>query len=176
MAVEVRLFTDPASAAAWTAWPALRRLIVEFGDDVRFTLRMGGLARSFEGAHAGAVRASGWRRERLRHAGGPALWTEGPIGSSYPALHGGQGGGGGGRRRRPARCFAPSRRGSCCFRRKLDTTEALVEEARGAGLDAARFRIDLGLERDRERRSATTWRRRAGLEAEAPSARFGDSG
>ena len=30
-----------------------------------------------------------------------------------------------------------------CLRRKLDTTEALVEEARAAGLDVARFRIDL---------------------------------
>jgi hypothetical protein len=31
-----------------------------------------------------------------------------------------------------------------CFRRKLDTTEALVEEARRARLDVERFRIDLG--------------------------------
>jgi hypothetical protein len=31
-----------------------------------------------------------------------------------------------------------------CFRRKLDTTEALVEEARRGRLDVERFRIDLG--------------------------------
>jgi hypothetical protein len=31
-----------------------------------------------------------------------------------------------------------------CFRRKLDTTEALVEEARRVKLDVERFRIDLG--------------------------------
>ncbi len=31
-----------------------------------------------------------------------------------------------------------------CFRRKLDAPEALIEEARGAGLDAARFRVDIG--------------------------------
>jgi len=35
------------------------------------------------------------------------------------------------------------REGACCFRRKLDTTEALVEEARRVGLDVERFRIDL---------------------------------
>jgi hypothetical protein len=35
------------------------------------------------------------------------------------------------------------REGLLCFRRKLDTTEALVETARVAGLDVARFRIDL---------------------------------
>jgi hypothetical protein len=35
------------------------------------------------------------------------------------------------------------REGLLCFRRKLDTTEALVEEARRVGLDVERFRIDL---------------------------------
>jgi hypothetical protein len=35
------------------------------------------------------------------------------------------------------------REGLLCLRRKLDSAEALVEEARGAGLDAERFRIDL---------------------------------
>src|SRR4051812_35782963 len=35
------------------------------------------------------------------------------------------------------------REGLMCFRRKLDTTEALVEEARRAGLDVERFRLDL---------------------------------
>jgi hypothetical protein len=35
------------------------------------------------------------------------------------------------------------REGLLCFRRKLDTTEALVEEARLVGLDVERFRIDL---------------------------------
>jgi hypothetical protein len=36
------------------------------------------------------------------------------------------------------------REGLMCFRRKLDTTEALVEEARRARLDVGRFRADLG--------------------------------
>jgi hypothetical protein len=36
------------------------------------------------------------------------------------------------------------RTGLMCLRRKLDTTEPLVEEARGAGLDIERFRSDLG--------------------------------
>ena len=41
------------------------------------------------------------------------------------------------------RCLRRLREGSAALRRKLDTTEALVEEARSAGLDAERFRIDL---------------------------------
>ena len=36
------------------------------------------------------------------------------------------------------------RTGLMCLRRKLDTTEPLAEEARGAGLDIERFRSDLG--------------------------------
>jgi len=36
------------------------------------------------------------------------------------------------------------REGLFCFRRKLDTSESLVEEARRTGLDVERFRIDLG--------------------------------
>jgi hypothetical protein len=36
------------------------------------------------------------------------------------------------------------REGLMCFRRKLDTTEALIEEARRVKLDVERFRIDLG--------------------------------
>jgi hypothetical protein len=36
------------------------------------------------------------------------------------------------------------REGILCHARKLDTTEALVEEARGAGLAVDRFRVDLG--------------------------------
>src|SRR4051812_17347842 len=35
------------------------------------------------------------------------------------------------------------REGLMCFRRKLDTTEALVEEARRTHLDVERFRLDL---------------------------------
>ena len=85
MAVEARLFTDPASAAAWTAWPALRRLMVEFGDEVRFTLRMAGLARSFEGRHSELFGEWLDAADRSGMPVDPRLWTEGPLGSSYPA-------------------------------------------------------------------------------------------
>jgi hypothetical protein len=73
----------------------------------------------------------------------PRLWRDGPIGSSYPACMAvkaaaEQGEGAAGRYLRAVR------EGLMCFRRKLDTTEALVEEARAAGLDVERFRIDLG--------------------------------
>jgi len=73
----------------------------------------------------------------------PRVWFDGPMSSSYPA------------------CMAVKaaseqardgvyaylralREGIFCHGRKLDTTEALVEEARGAGLAVDRFRSDLG--------------------------------
>src|SRR5436305_528900 len=72
----------------------------------------------------------------------PRLWKEGPIKSTYPAcmavkaaVEQARDGG-----------YAYLRRlreGLLCFRRKLDTTEALVEEARAARLDVERFRVDL---------------------------------
>jgi hypothetical protein len=72
----------------------------------------------------------------------PRLWSEAPISSSYPACmavkaaaeQGPEAAG---------RYLRALREGLMCFRRKLDTTEALVEEARGAGLDVARFRASL---------------------------------
>jgi hypothetical protein len=70
------------------------------------------------------------------------LWRDGPIGSSYPACMAAKAGAeqasdGG------YAYLRALREGLFCFRRKLDTTEALAEEARGAGLDVERFRIDL---------------------------------
>jgi putative protein-disulfide isomerase len=72
----------------------------------------------------------------------PRLWAEAPPTSSYPACmavkaaaeQGPEAAG---------RYLRAVREGLFCFRRKLDGVEALVEEARGAGLDAARFRVDL---------------------------------
>ena len=140
MAVELRLYTDPAAADLWAAWPALRRLQVEFGEGLRITLRMGGLARSFEGRHEELFAEWLEAGDRSGMPVDPRLWTEGPLGSSYPAsmaVKAAQDQGKG------LELFRALQEGLLCFRRKLDTTEALIEEARAAGLDAARFRIDL---------------------------------
>jgi putative protein-disulfide isomerase len=119
--------------------------MVEFGDNVSWTYVMGGLSRDY-------TNTPGDRDARLAHwldvadRGGmpidPRLWREAAIGSSYPAcmavkaaaMQAPDGGG---------RYLRAVREGLMCFRRKLDTTEALVEEGRRAGLDVERFRIDL---------------------------------
>jgi predicted DsbA family dithiol-disulfide isomerase len=140
MTVELRLYSDPAAADLWAAWPVLRRLQVEFGEGLRITLRMGGLARNFEGRHEELF--SEWLEaaDRSGMPVDPRLWTEGPLGSSYPACMAVKAAQDQGKGLDLLRAL---QEGLFCFRRKLDTTEALIEEARTAGLDGARFRIDL---------------------------------
>lgn len=138
MAVRVRVYTDPACGWSWAAEPALRKLMVEFGDELDFTYVMGGLAREAE------PEVEEWLAIMAETAMpmDPLMWTESMISSTYPACMAvkaaqEQAGDGG------YRYLRALREGLVCFRRKLDTSEALVEEARGAGLDVERFRIDL---------------------------------
>jgi hypothetical protein len=120
--------------------------MVEFDESLSFTWVMGGLARDYTSrrgvydwllAHWLEVAA------QTRMPIDPLLWKEGPIASTYPACMAvkaaqEQAADGG------YRYLRTVREGLLCQRRKLDTTEALVEAARDAGLDVERFRIDLG--------------------------------
>jgi putative protein-disulfide isomerase len=140
--VSLRYHTDPACPASWAAEPVLRRLMTEFGADLSITYVMGGLAREYEAPYESRVTA--W----LRHADrsgmpfDPLIWTDGPIRSTYPACIAVKAAAEQGPEP-AARYLRALREGLMCFRRKLDAKEALVEEARGAGLDVERFRIDL---------------------------------
>jgi putative protein-disulfide isomerase len=130
--------------------------MMEFGDELRFTWVMGGLARDYTAGYEDASAEIGgardvfdsllihWLRvsDSTRMPIDPLLWVEGPIRTTFPACMAvkaaqEQAADGG------YRYLRALREGLLCFRRKLDTTEALVEEARRAGLDVARFRVDL---------------------------------
>jgi Thioredoxin len=134
----------------------VRKLMVEFGETLEWTWVMGGLARDFtegyEDASAG-IRGSAppytalveqWLAvtARSRMPLDPRLWLEGPIRSTYPACMAVKAAAEQGPDA-AYRYLRAVREGLLCFRRKLDTTEALVEEARTAGLDVERFRRDL---------------------------------
>lgn len=125
--------------------------MVEFGDDLEWTFAMGGLAREY-GADAGwgpgggrAGMAQAWL-EATAESGmptDPLAWAEAPLSSTYPAcmaVKAAQEQG----RDAAYRYLRSLREGIVCRRRKLDTTEALVEQARATSLDAERFRVDLG--------------------------------
>jgi predicted DsbA family dithiol-disulfide isomerase len=151
MAVRVWCITDPACVWSWAFEPVVRALMVEFGDDLEWTFVMGGLAREY-GADAGWGPGGGrggmaqhWL-EATDESGmptDPLAWAEAPLSSTYPACLAVEAAKEQGRDSAYAYLRA-LREGIFCRRRKLDTTEALVEEARGAGLDVERFRVDLG--------------------------------
>jgi protein-disulfide isomerase-like protein with CxxC motif len=137
----VRYHTDPACSASWAAEPRLRRLLLEFGADLEVTYVMGGLAREFEDLPGLVMK---W----LDHVGeagmpvDPRIWGSDAPRSSYPAciafLAAAEQGA-----EAAERYLRALREGFMCHRRKLDGPEALVDEARRAGLDPQRFRIDL---------------------------------
>lgn len=142
MAVRVRLFTDPLCVWSWGSEPGIRSLLAEFGDEVEFTFSMAGLARELE---PGAELVHGWL-DASAESGMPAdprLLRDSPPRSSYPMSMGVKAAAEQGSDA-AYRYLRALREGSIALRRKLDTTEALVEEARGARLDAERFRVDLG--------------------------------
>ncbi len=153
----MRYYTDPACPWSWANEPAVRRLMVEFGDSLSWTYVMGGLARDYGKGHEDPEAGHGGKQGvypglvthwlDVADEGGmpidPRLWTEGPIVSTYPACMAVKAASEQGEES-VGRYLRVLREGLLCFRRKLDTTEALVEEARQVGLDAERFRIDLG--------------------------------
>ena len=157
MTVQIRFITDPVCSWSWGVEPQVRSLMWEFGEGVRFHWVMGGLARSYgpryrdeEGAIGSgpscfADLMSHWLEVAVATGmpADPRLWTQAPLGSTYPACMAvkaaaEQGG---------DLAYAYLRRvreGIFAERRKLDHAEALVGEAGTAGLDVERFRIDLG--------------------------------
>ena len=163
-------YTDPADPWSWALEPALRRIHVEFGDRVPFTYVMGGLARQIEDGPAvartwlDAGAASGMPVD-------PRLWLDGPPASTYPACLAVKAAADQGD---PAPYLRRLREGFALHGRKLDTTEALVEAARGTpGVDVERFRIDLASNAIVEAFGADLERMRA-RELTVPTIEIGD--
>lgn len=139
-AVHVSYFTDPACPWSWAAEPAVRRLLVEFGEDIAVTYVMGGLAREFRTPvetmrHVlDAAAASGMPTD-------PRLWLDAPPVSSYPACQAVKAAADQGLDERYLRVV---REGLMVDRVKLDNADALIAAARRVpGLDLDRFAIDL---------------------------------
>jgi putative protein-disulfide isomerase len=136
----VTYYTDPACPYSWAAEPALRRLQVEFAEELSITYVMGGLAREF-------------RRplETMRHVldaaaesgmpTDPRLWLDSPPTSSYPACQAVKAAAEQGLDGPYLRVV---REGLMVDRLKLDTADALIDAARRVpGMDVERLAIDL---------------------------------
>jgi predicted DsbA family dithiol-disulfide isomerase len=141
--VPVHYFTDPACPMSWGSEPITRRLAVEFGDSLDWKLVMGGLGRDYKGHEKGALVRWVEDAAEIEMPIDPLLWKESPISSTYPACIAVKAAAEQGIDAQ-VRYLRVLREGLLCFRRKLDALEPFVEEARRAGLDVERFRIDAG--------------------------------
>jgi putative protein-disulfide isomerase len=138
--VHVAYFTDPACPWSWAAEPALRRLQAEFGDQVRITYVMAGLARDFQDPQSElpevleAAAATGMAVD-------PRLWIDRPPKSSYPACQAVKAAA---EQQLDGPYLRVLREGFMVERRSLDTAAALIDAARRVnGMNVARFEVDL---------------------------------
>jgi predicted DsbA family dithiol-disulfide isomerase len=168
--VHASYHTDPACPRSWGIEPALRRLEVEFGEEVQITYVMGGLAREFGdpaalvGEWLDVADASGMPVD-------PRLWLASAPRSSYPACMAVKAAG---EQRRAGPYLRRLREGLACGRRKLDHAEAFVQEARSVpGIDVERFAVDLGSHAIVEAFGGDLERTRE-LQADLPFLVFGD--
>ena len=150
--VTVSYHTDPACPWSWAAEPEIRKLMAEFGDGLQWRFVMGGLARDLAPGAAPAaplpvaVRAGlveEWLRVSYETQAplDPLVWSDGPLRTTYPACMAVRAAA-----EQAADGYAYLRRlreAIMCERRKLDGSEALVDESRRVGLDAERFRLGL---------------------------------
>ena len=134
--------TDPACPWSWAAEPSVGAVRRGFGDEVRFTYVMGGLAREV----GDGLQLAREALEAQAASGMPVDargFLERPPRSSFPAclaVKAAQEQG-----PRPAEAYLRRlREGFLCRRRPQDTRDALVEQARGIdGLDPERLARDL---------------------------------
>jgi putative protein-disulfide isomerase len=161
MPIEVRHYTDPSCEWSWAAEPQLRRLSWEFGDELAIRPTMVGLARTLEPADH-SERLASWLEAAARSGMpcDPRLWTQNPISSTYPVciavLAAAEQG-----LDSANRYLRRAREALLCERGKLDHPDALIALAGPAGLDQARFVIDLRSNAITEEFSADLERSRA---------------
>ena len=138
--VHTYYYTDPVCPWSWALEPALRKLTVEFDGSFEVTYVMCGMAREV-GDPAHLVSEMLEASVESGMPVDPRVWLADPPRSSHPAClavtaAAEQGD--------PAPYLRRLREAIQCRRRKLDTADALLEEARSVpGLDVARLRLAL---------------------------------
>jgi predicted DsbA family dithiol-disulfide isomerase len=139
--VHTYYYTDPACPWSWGLEPAVRKLSHEFAGSLSVTHVMCGMAREFGDPEA----LVGEMLEAADRSGMPVdarLWLSAPPRSSHPACLAVKAAAEQGD---PGPYLRRLREGLMCRRRKLDSTDVLLEEARAvAELDVERLRLALG--------------------------------
>jgi predicted DsbA family dithiol-disulfide isomerase len=136
--VHTYYYTDPACPWSWALEPALRKLSHELAGSLVFTYVMCGMAREF-GDPAPLVAEMLEAGDRSGMPVDPRLWLADAPRSSHPACLAVKAAAEQGD---PAPYLRRLREGLMCRRRKLDSIDALIEEARAVpGLDLDTLRL-----------------------------------
>ena len=139
--VSATSFTDPYCPWCWATEPHLRRLSVEFDDQVAVTFVIAGLAARFGDTRALAVDCVA-ASETSGMPVDPRVFLEDPPSSSHPA---GLALAAVAEQVDPAAYLRRLREAILLERRRMDSAPALLEVAREVGgLDLDRLRIDFG--------------------------------
>jgi predicted DsbA family dithiol-disulfide isomerase len=179
--VHTYYYTDPMCPWSWAIEPSLRKLAAEFGPELSFSYVMCGMAREI----GDPTKVASEALEAADHSGMPVdarVWLASPPRSSHPACLAVKAASEQGD---PGPYLRRLREGVMCRRRKLDTADALIEEARAVlGLDVDRLRLALsshaileafGADLDRCGAVAPEHRAPGGDRAKLPSLEFGDA-
>ena len=137
--VHVAYYTDHLCPWSWVAEPELRRILVEFSEQVRITYVMAGMAEDIQAEEKLASTLDAVAETGV--AADPRMWSECPPSSSYPA------------------CIAVKaaglqdldepyllrlREGAFLRRERIESTESFLRAGRDVhGLDLRRFEADL---------------------------------
>lgn len=140
--VHTYYYTDPACPWSWALEPAVRKLSLEFAGELEVRYVMCGMVREVGSGDTASL--VGEMLEAGDRSGMPVdvrLWLAAPPRSSHPACLAVKAAAEQGD---PGPYLRRLREGLMCRRRKLDSADALVEEARAvAGIDMERLRLGL---------------------------------
>jgi len=142
-AVSATVFTDPYCPWSWAAEPKLRRLQVEFGDQLAYTFVTVGLRRTIEPADARELAVA--CLDAAAESGmpvDPRVFLRDPPTSTHPA---GLAVAAVSEQADPAPFIRRLREAIMLEGRRMDTAPALLDAARETGgLDLERLRVDFG--------------------------------